>query len=181
MEEYFCFFQGGRMKLNSFEDLFECLLSDIFAVESHLVKDLPALIKKAHSTELQEALKKHLEETKEQVARLNQIFQFLGEKPQKLEWGSVMKDLSVQATRFLSNNESSPLMDAAIIAMVQRVEHFEIATYGTLREFADVLGYDDEIKGLLKDSLKEESNADEALTKLAKGGIFSEGINVAAR
>ena len=167
------------MKLNSFEELFICLLSDMYAVEKILVKDLPHLIKKAYSEDLKEGLKNHFSETKEQVKRLDKIFHILNQRPLDVSWSGDIKALFVDTEKFLDENESSPLLDVAIIALAQRVEHFEITTYGTLSAFADALDYDD-VKSILKDTLKEEGHADKLLTDLAEGGLLTEGINIKA-
>lgn len=166
------------MKLNSFEELFVCLLSDIYEFENQIITDLPKVLKKVHSEELKQTVQTHLMETKEQIKRLDKIFQIVGQKPIKMGWAGEVKNLVTQIGGFLDENTSSPLLDAAIIVMLQRIEHFEISTYGTLREFAKVLNYD--VDSIIKDSLKEESHADETLTKLAEGGFFSKGINVTA-
>jgi len=167
------------MKLVSFEDLFHCLLSDIYTVENQLIKELPVIAQKVYSDELKVAIKDHLEETKVQVERLDKIFQLLKQKPRKIEWSSDIKNLFIDANVFLKENTPSPLLDAAIIVIAQRIEHFEIATYGTLQEFAKVLDYDD-IFDILNETLKEESKADTMLTKLAEGGMFKKGINIEA-
>lgn len=164
------------MKLHSFEELFVCLLSDIYMVEKQIVQNVPFVLQKVHSDELKEALQNHLKETRDHIGRLDKIFGILNQSPRQVEWASDMKNLSSDAGSFLAENTTSPLLDAAIISMLQRVEHFEIATYGTLREYASVLGYD-KVTDILKETLKEESNADSALTKLAAGGIFKKGIN----
>lgn len=167
------------MKLVSFEDLFLCLLSDIYMVEKQMVKEIPVLTKSVYSEDLKKALTHHLEETKDQVKRLDQIFQILGEKPKEVEWTSDIRTLFDDAKTFIQNNTPSALLDAAIVVIAQRIEHFEIATYGTLREFAKVLDYN-EINDILKDTIKEEGKADTLLTKLAKGGMFKKGINIEA-
>ena len=167
------------MKINSFEELFICLLSDMYAVEKILVKDLPHLIKKAYSEDLKDGLKTHFSETKEHVKRLDKIFHILNQRPMEVSWSGDIKALFVDTEKFLEENESSPLLDVAIIAFAQRVEHFEITTYGTLRAFADALDYDD-VKSILKDTLKEEGHADKLLTDLAEGGLLTQGINVKA-
>lgn len=167
------------MKINSFEELFICLLSDIYALEKILVKDLPHLIKKAHSEDLKDGLKIHFSETKEHVKRLDKIFHILKQSPLEVSWSGDIKALFVDTEKFLEENKSSPLLDVAIIALAQRVEHFEITTYGTLRAFADVLDYDN-IKSILKETLKEEGHADKLLTDLAEGGLLTKGINVKA-
>jgi len=167
------------MELSSFKDLFIFLLSDIYIIENQLLVEVPKMVAKAHSEKLKEALKTHLGETKNQIKRLDRAFKLLGEKPRTVEWSRDVKHLFSDAEKFLKSNPSSPLLDAAIIVIAQRIEHYEIATYGTLREFANVLD-NDEIKSILKESLKEEAEADTVLTKLAKGGMFSAGINVEA-
>ena len=90
-----------------------------------------------------------------------------------------VKNLFTDSNIFLRDSSPSMLLDAAIIFIAQRIEHYEIATYGILKEFADVLDYD-EVSDILKSTLKEEAKADTLLTKLAKGGAFSKGINVEA-
>jgi ferritin-like metal-binding protein YciE len=167
------------MKLTSFENLFSCLLSDIYIVENLIIKNIPNIIKHTHSDELKEVLKNHLKETKEQAKRLDKIFQLLKLKPATEEWLSDIKQIFSDAESFLKENTSSPVLDAAVIAFTQRIEHFEIATYGTLKAFADVLDYD-EVGDILKHSLKEEEKADVALSELAEGGVFKKGINVRA-
>lgn len=167
------------MKLGSFKDLFLVLLSDIYVVENQIVASVPEIVKKVHSEELKTALLDHLNETKMQIARLEKIFKILGEQPQKLTRSQDIKDLFLDTAHFVKDNPASPLLDAAIIASVQKIEHYEIATYGTLKEFACVLE-SKEIKTILEETLKEEGKADTMLTKLAKGGVFSSGINASA-
>lgn len=167
------------MKLNSLEELFVCLLSDIYLVEKQIIRDMPKLIQKAESKELQETLKTHLTETKEQLKRLDRVFHNIKQTPSAIIWSGDIKNLFADAETFLLENQTSPVLDAAIIAISQRIEHFEIATYGTLREFADVLEYD-EVKSILEETLKEEAHADKLLSKLAEGGMLTRGINVKA-
>lgn len=167
------------MKLTNFEDLFLSFLSYIYHFENQLVTQIPTVAELAYSDDLRKALYRHLDETKEQVKRLDKIFQILKQQPRQLEWSNEVKNLFSMAMSFLKDNSPSPLLDSAIILLVQRIEHYEIATYGTLKEFADVLDYD-EVYDLLKESLKEESTADKHLTNIAAGGAFKKGINVAA-
>lgn len=167
------------MKLVSFEDLFLGLLSDAYIFENQIVENMPKMLQKVSSDELRGALKDHLVETKEQVKRLDQIFRLLKQKPKTVEWSSDIKNLFADAESFLKENNASPLLDAAIIAIAQRIEHFEIATYGTLREFAKLLNYD-EVEDILEDTLQEEGKADTILTKVAEGGMFKKGVNVEA-
>lgn len=158
------------MKLRNLDDLFLCLLSDIYKVENQIVKDLPMLIQKVESDDLKKALQEHLSETKEQVMRLDRIFRSINQNPKEIEWESDVLTLFKDVQAFVSENTTSPLLDAAIIAIAQRIEHFEIATYGTLREFAKVLEHE-EAYALLKDTIKEEGHADKILTKIAEKGI----------
>src|SRR5215211_4250848 len=107
------------MKLVSFEDLFLCLLSDIYMVETQLVKDIPVMMQKVHSEELRVGLQDHLEETKEQVSRLDRIFKILNQQPKQVEWVSDMKNLFSDVGVFLRENQPSAVLDAAIIAIAQ--------------------------------------------------------------
>lgn len=166
-------------KINTFEKLFLVLMSDIYAVEVHLVNSLPEIAKKAQSQELKEALLHHLKETKNQLARLERIYKMIGESPEETDWLSQINGLFEKGKRFLENADSSNVTDAALIAYCQRIEHLEMATYGTLKEYASVMEFE-EIKDLLNESLKEEIAADTLLTKLAEGGVFKTGINVKA-
>lgn len=158
------------MKLRNLDDLFLCLLSDIYKVENQIVKDIPMLIKKVESEDLKEALQDHLSETKEQVLRLDRIFRSINKNPRENEWESDVINLFKDVQAFMTENSPSPLLDAAIIAIAQRIEHFEIATYGTLREFAKVLEHE-EAYALLKETIKEEGHADKILTKIAEKGV----------
>jgi ferritin-like metal-binding protein YciE len=166
-------------KVTSFEKLFLVLLSEIYAVENHLTTVIPNLAKRASTKELRDTLQDHLKETKQQIVRLEEIFEKIGDAPIKVEWIPQSFAAYDKIQKFLDDNPTSAVTDAAIIAFAQRIEHYEIATYGTLREFAHALDYN-EIKDLFKESLKEEAHADVCLTKLAQGGVFSQGINAKA-
>ncbi len=168
------------MKLESFRQLFVLLLSDMYGVELQIIEELPAIIKKCYSDELKEALRTHLAETKNQVKRIEKIFMMIEETPIRVEWGSSIRHLFADGDKFLKANHASSVLDAAIIVLCQRVEHFEIASYGTLREFAKELDFRSEVKDLLKETLNEEGHADALLNKLAKGGVFTSGINAEA-
>lgn len=167
------------MKLDSLEDVFNLLLSDIYHVELELLTAIPAMAKKAKSEELKEGLRRHLEETKEQVKRLEQAFNILGIVPKRVDWNASVHALFEKGASFLHANTTSAPLDAAIIVIAQRVEHFEIATYGSLIEFCKVLDHV-EVRKLLEETIKEEYNADKALNKVAEGGAFSAGVNVKA-
>lgn len=165
--------------LKSFKDLFVFLLSDLFNIESQNVAHLPTMIKMADSEELKEVLVAHLEETREQVKRLERVFKTLHVQPEKVVWSSDIKNVFTDVNAFVKNHECSPLLDAAIIAMATRVEHLEIATYNTLIAYAGVLEAK-EVEKVLKESLKEEEKACSKLCKLANGGLFTCGINAEA-
>ena len=166
------------MKLNSFRELFLFLLSDIYTVENQFVADLPLFIKKAESGELKKALENHLNETKKQVVRLNKIFELLQEEPAHYGWARNVRNLFVDVEKFLADNPTSLLTDSTIIAIEQRIQHFEIATYGTLRAFAKIVNHE-EIASILDEALQEEVKTDTILTKIIKGEIASNiGIEI---
>lgn len=167
------------MKLNSLEELFVYLLSDIYRIEHQITQGIPGMVKKAYSDDLKKALNDHLGETKEQIVRLDKIFKMIDKTPTDVIWSGDIKNLFSDIETLLLENTTSPVLDAAIIAICQRIEHVEIATYGTLCEFANALHYFN-VEDLLKDTIKEEGHADKLLTKLAAGGAFTHGINAEA-
>lgn len=145
--------------------LFEDSLKDIYWAEKALTKALPKMAKKATSDELVTALENHLEETEAQVQKLEQVFDMIGKKAvaKKCE---AMSGLIKEAEEIMSETEAGAMRDAGIIAAAQKVEHYEIATYGTLRTFAQTLELDD-AAAILEEILEEEKNADETLTDVA--------------
>jgi ferritin-like metal-binding protein YciE len=149
--------------------LFEDSLKDIYWAEKALVKALPKMMKKATSDELIEAIENHLGETEGQVEKVEQVFEIIGKKPvaKKCE---AMDGLIKEAESVMKDTEEGAMRDAGIIAAAQKVEHYEIATYGTLRTFANTLGLD-EAAALLEEILDEEKNADETLTSIAESTI----------
>lgn len=157
--------QSSGMKSNQLMKLFENELKDIYWAEKALTKAIPKMIKNATSEELIEALEKHLTETKEQVERAEQIFETIGKKAiaKKCE---AMDGLIKEAEQIMDECEEGAMCDAGIIAAAQKVEHYEIASYGTLRQFAETLGLDDAVE-LLQETLDEEKSADEKLTEVA--------------
>lgn len=167
-------------KIDSLQNLFHALLCDIYFVENKLIVDaLPGMASKADSKELKEAIKAHLQQTKAQVERLEKCFKILGLQPQRFDWIDNLNGLFEKSAELVKGHTSSPILDAAMIVIAQRVEHYEIATYGALIEFADTLEYD-EVKSILKETIKEEAKTDALLSKLASGGVFKKGINVHA-
>jgi|LakMenEpi03Aug12_release.lakeMendotaPanAssembly.Ray.scaffolds.fasta_scaffold22992_2 ferritin-like metal-binding protein YciE len=164
------------MKYQTFNDLFIDELKDIYSCEHQIVESLPKLIKLASLPELKEALTKHLKETENQVVRIEKIFTILGIEPVEITCEG-MEGLLKEAEELTENKNKTPILDAAIISAAQKVEHYEIASYGTLRSFAKQLNLPSEILELLQDTLDEEAAADKKLTKLAEGSIFSSGVN----
>ena len=164
------------MKNNGLFDLFVEELKDMYSCENQIVESLPKLIKHVSLPELKEVLNHHLEETLNQVAKLEKIFLMLGMEPSE-ETCEAMKGIIKEANHLLANKNKSSTMDAAIIAACQKIEHYEIASYGTLKSFAKHLDMDSEIVDLIDDALDEEGAADKKLTKIADGSFFSSGVN----
>lgn len=157
---------------SKFQTLFEKELKDIYWAEKALTKAIPKMVKKATSTELVDALETHLEETEEHVARLEEVFSKLGKSATARKCES-MEGLIKEAEEITQETEEGVLRDAAIIASAQKIEHYEIAAYGTLRTFAKRLELD-EIVGLLDQTLAEEKHADEKLTNVAESSVNAE-------
>jgi ferritin-like metal-binding protein YciE len=166
------------MKLNSLNDVFEEQLGDLYDAEQQLVQALPNAAGAASSTDLREALEHHLEETRGHVRRLEDVFTTVGITPPS-EHCEAMEGLLKEGQKVIAATGDPAAKDAALIAAAQRVEHYEIAGYGTARTLADELGFHD-AKDLLDETLDEEANADKLLTKIATGGMFKTGINEAA-
>jgi ferritin-like metal-binding protein YciE len=157
------------MALESLRDLFINELKDIYNGEKQLTKALPRLAKAAESPDLQQAFTKHLRETEAQVDRLERIFRALGEKPTGKRCKG-MEGLVEEGKDILAEDGEEAVLDAALIAAAQKVEHYEIAAYGCLITYAKLLGESDAEK-LLKQTLAEEEATDEALTALGESGI----------
>lgn len=165
------------MKKNEgLNDLFIDELEDMYSSEHQIIEALPKLIKLASSTELKDALTKHLHETEHQVKRLKKIFSLLNLEP-KQKTCEAMQGLVSEADDITQGKAKSPTLDAGIISACQKVEHYEMASYGTLRSFAKHLGFDSEVADLLQETLDEEGAADKKLTKIADGSLFTSGVN----
>jgi ferritin-like metal-binding protein YciE len=158
--------QEAKVKIDSLSTLLEEELRDIYDAEKRLVKALPKMAKAASSNELKHALQEHLEVTKGQVARLEEVFENLG-VPAKARACAGMKGLIEEGEEVMDKNADTTMMDAAIIAAAQRVEHYEIAAYGTVRTFAERLG-NDKVVELLQQTLDEEKETDEKLTQISE-------------
>jgi ferritin-like metal-binding protein YciE len=154
------------------QHLFVDQLRDILWAEKQLVKALPKMAKAARDAKLKAAFSIHLGETENQVKRLGQIFESLG-LAVRAKKCPAMEGLLKEADELAEDYQDSSALDAALIAAAQKVEHYEIATYGTLRAFAECLGHTEAVK-LLSATLHEESKADEALTGIARSQVNEE-------
>jgi ferritin-like metal-binding protein YciE len=163
------------MRLQSLDDVFEHELNDLLSAEQQLVQALPKMAQAAFHDELRTAFEEHLAETRGHVERLQEIFGQLGRSPSG-ETCKGMQGLIAEGQETIETEGDSASKDAALIAAAQRVEHYEIAAYGTARTLADQLDLGD-AKDLLDQTLDEESNADKLLTKIATGGLLKSGIN----
>jgi ferritin-like metal-binding protein YciE len=154
-------------KIKSLRELFEIELRYAYDCEQKLVeKGLPTMIENADSSELQNVLKQHLEETRNHVTRLDRVFAALGAEP-KTKDNDILDEMMSAAKDSVSNIDPSPLRDAALITNGNEVEHYEIALYGSLKAFARHLGLPDAV-GLLDQTLNEEKQADAKLTQIAE-------------
>jgi ferritin-like metal-binding protein YciE len=160
------------MKPNSLQELYIEQLQDLYDAEHQIIKALPKMIAEATSTDLKDALTEHLEVTKTQASRLEQIFESSGEKA-KAEKCKGMQGVIQEGSELIREIKDENVRDAAIIASAQRVEHYEMAGYGTARNYASLLE-DENAAQLLQETLDEEKEADAKLTALA------EDINVSA-
>lgn len=161
--------KSSNDQASGLRDLLEDGLKDIYWAEKALVKALPALAKKATSEELIAALNEHLEVTREQVARLDEVFASLGAKAQAKKC-EAMEGLVKEANEMTGSTARGVVRDAAIIGACQKVEHYEIATYGSLATYARILG-ETEAADLLEQTLAEEKDADIKLTEVAESSI----------
>jgi ferritin-like metal-binding protein YciE len=154
------------MKLESLNELFVEELQDLYSAENQIIEALPDLIEEASSAQLKSALQQHLEETRNQVRRLDQIFDQLPKVDRKDKTCKGMKGIIKDNQDLLDTDAEPEVLDAGMIAGAQRVEHYEIAGYGTVRTYAELLGRKDWAQ-LLEQTLQEEKNADQKLNQLA--------------
>lgn len=155
---------------SALKELFVDELKDIYWAEKHLASALPKLIKGATSQDLKQTITTHLEETKGQITRLESVFASVGEKAAAKKC-LAMEGLLKEAAELLEDTDKgTEVRDVAIISAAQKVEHYEIASYGTLRTLAGTLGFD-EAQGLLDETLAEEKNADSLLTQVAENYV----------
>jgi len=159
-------------KINNLRDVYIEQLKDLYSAESQLIKALPKMAKAATSTDLAQGFEDHLEQTKGHAERLEEIFEALDEKPTGKKC-KAMEGLIKEGAEAIEEDASDEARDAMLIAAAQRVEHYEIAAYGTVKTYAKLLGEDDALE-LLEETLQEEVETDEKLTEAA------ESINVEA-
>lgn len=160
----------GKMKDSEFHEFFVDGLKDIYWAEKHLAKALPKLKKASTSPELAECFEKHAEETQEHIARLEQVFELMEEKAvaKKCE---AMEGLVKEAESIIEDTDKGTMIrDAGLIMAAQKVEHYEIASYGTLRTFAEIMGHS-EVVALLDQTLENEKATDVILTEVAVNSI----------
>ncbi len=153
-------------KLETLADAFYAELQDMYSAEQQLLKALPKMAKKASCEKLTKAINDHLEQTKVQVERVADAFEETG-KPAKAKKCEAMAGLIKEAEEMMSEDADDDVADAILIGLAQKVEHYEIATYGTLCTWADSLGYSN-AKKLLGENLDEEEKADKLLSKLSR-------------
>lgn len=157
------------MQMENLQDLMKEDLKDLLNAENQIVKALPKMIKSASNEQLQQAFEDHLEETKGHVERLEQVMEMLG-MPARGKTCKAMQGLIEEGKEVMEEDAEEDVMDAALIGAAQKVEHYEIATYGTLCTYADLLGLQD-AKKLLGQTLDEEKKTDQKLSELAESVI----------
>lgn len=163
------------MPTKTLQDLFVHMLSDIYSAEKQLTKALPKLARASSNSDLVAAFEQHLEETQGQVERIDEIVETCGIKLKRMKC-IAMEGLIEEGKEVMDEIEKGPLLDAALIAAAQKVEHYEIASYGTLCTIAKQLGQTDALR-LLKETMAEEKATDEKLTTIAQAGANQEAAN----
>jgi ferritin-like metal-binding protein YciE len=157
------------MPLKSLQDLFEDELKDVYSAEKQLLKALPKMAKAATSDELRSGFDEHLEQTKGHVERIERVFELI-DKPARAKKCKAMEGLIEEGSELMEEKAEPEVKDAALIAAAQKVEHYEIATYGTLVTWARQLGFE-EAANLLQETLDEEKDTDMKLTQMAETEI----------
>lgn len=153
------------MEMESLRDLFVEELRDLYSAENQILKALPKMIKKASSRDLKSRFEQHSKETQGHVERLDKIFQELDESPRGKKCKG-MEGIIADGKEWMSQDAEPEVMDAGLISAAQHMEHYEIAGYGTVRTYADLLGHSNMV-GLLQSTLDEEKTTDEKLTQVA--------------
>lgn len=159
-------------KMQTLEDLYVDLLKDLYSAEKQVMKALPKMAKNASSRDLQKAFQDHLRQTERQVERIERIFVEMGGSPRGKKCVG-MEGLVEEGNEIMKEDAEPEVLDAGLIAAAQKVEHYEIASYGTARAWAQRLGYDKAAR-LLQETLDEESMANEKLTQIAESHVNME-------
>jgi ferritin-like metal-binding protein YciE len=159
----------GNNEFNSLNDLFVQQLEDLYDAEKRLIDALPKMADASSSSTLRNAFTEHFQQTQNHAARLEQIFQRIGREPQR-ETCQAMKGLIKEGEEMIDAQGDATVRDAGLIAAAQRVEHYEMAGYGTVRNFARQLGLND-VASTLQETLDEEGQADEKLTQIAETAV----------
>jgi len=157
------------MEMDSLQELLIDEMRDLYSAETQITKALPKMAKKASNPQLKKAFETHLRETEGQIQRLQKIFDRLGKKPTGKKCAA-MAGLVEEGKEMMGEDMDEDTMDAALISIAQKVEHYEIASYGTVRTWANLLG-DDQTAKLLQQTLDEEGKTDKLLTELAENSI----------
>ncbi len=167
------------MKLESLRELFISELQDTYDAENQIIKAMPKIIEHASHSELQDALRMHEQQTREQVRRVEQCFQILNMKA-KSEHCDGMEGILDEGNKLMKQSGDPSAIDAGIIASAQKVEHYEVASYGTLCSYAELLGLNDCVT-LLRQTLNEEKETDKKLTALAERVVNVDAVRAAGR
>ena len=157
------------MEMDSLQELLIDEMRDLYSAETQITKALPKMAKKASNPQLKKAFETHLRETEGQIQRLQKIFDKLGKKPTGKKCAA-MAGLVEEGKEMMGEDMDEDTMDAALISIAQKVEHYEIASYGTVRTWAQLMG-DDQTAKLLQQTLDEEGKTDKLLTELAESTI----------
>jgi ferritin-like metal-binding protein YciE len=157
------------MQIDSLKKLYISELQDIFSAENQILEALPKMVTQASSRELKNALNEHLDMTKKQIGRLKEIFKNMNEKPSGQKCKG-MEGIIQEGEQTLQMAKDPEVKNALIIASAQRVEHYEISAYGTVRTYAEIIG-DEDARDLLQTTLEEEKETDKKLTELAVNSI----------
>jgi len=166
------------MASKTLEDLFHETLKDIYYAERKILKALPKMARGAQDEKLKAAFLQHRDETEGQVERLQQVFEIIGKRP-RAKTCPAIDGIVEEGEEIMDEFKGSPALDAGLLAAAQAVEHYEISRYGTLRAWAQQLGYTDAV-ALLEQTLAEETKTDQALTKLAEKAVNAAGQKKAA-
>jgi ferritin-like metal-binding protein YciE len=161
------------------QELFVEELRDLYSAENQLISALPQMVTAAKSDKLKTPFEDHLQETRQHVQRLTEIFSELGQAPTG-KTCKAMQGLVAEGSEAILMQGDADVKDAALIAAAQRVEHYEMAGYGVVRTFAKELGFD-KVADKLQKTLDEEGKADKKLTDIAEGGLFRKGVNEKAK